>query len=100
MSAKVTFVEPPRSAQAAQAAPSRPTILVPSSTVVTRDGKQSVFEIVDDVAKLRPVTTAGARRELLIVSDGLAGSERLVARPPDALADGTPVTVRSSEGAQ
>jgi RND family efflux transporter MFP subunit len=101
MSAKVTFLEPARTEMAAtDAAPARPTILVPSSAVVTRDGKQSVFEIVDDLARTRPVTTSGTRQDMVIVADGLAGSERLVARPPETLVDGTPVTVRDSQGAQ
>jgi HlyD family secretion protein len=101
MSAKVTFLEPARAeSTATDAAPARPTILVPSSAIVTRNGQQSVFEIVDDVAKARPVTTSGTRQDMVIVADGLAGSERLVARPPDAVVDGTPVTVRASQGAQ
>ena len=101
MSAKVTFIEPARAAAAAEdAAPARPTILVPATAVVTRDGRQAVFEIVANTARLRPVSTGGTRRELLIVTDGLAGSEQLVARPPDSLTDGTPVAVKPAEGAQ
>ena len=100
MSAKVTFLEPTRTAAEAETTPARATILVPSSTVVTRDGRQAVFEVIDDTARLRPVTTSGTRRDLVIVTDGLAGSERLVARPPDSLTDGTPVTIQPSEGAQ
>jgi HlyD family secretion protein len=100
MSAKVTFLEPTRTATEAEVTPARATILVPSSTVVTRDGRQAVFEVIDDTARLRPVTTSGTRRDLVIVTDGLAGSERLVARPPDSLTDGTPVTIKPSEGAQ
>ena len=101
MSAKVTFLEPARATAApGDAVPSPPTILVPSSAVVTRDGRQAVFEIVASTARLRPVSTAGTRRELVIVTDGLAGSEQLVARPPDSLTDGTPVTVQPTEGAQ
>jgi RND family efflux transporter MFP subunit len=101
MSAKVTFIEPARAAAVAEdAAPARPTILVPATAVVTRDGRQAVFEIVANTARLRPVSTGGTRRELLIVTDGLAGSEQLVARPPDSLTDGTPVAVKPAEGAQ
>jgi HlyD family secretion protein len=101
MSAKVTFIEPARAAAAAEdAAPARPTILVPATAVVTRDGRQAVFEIVANTARLRPVSTGGTRRELLVITDGLAGSEQLVARPPDSLTDGTPVAVKPAEGAQ
>lgn len=99
MSAKVTFLEPPREAADA-AAPEKPTILVPQAAVVTRDGAPRVFEIVEGRARLRPITTSGSRRDLLIVSGGLAGSEVLVARPPDTLADGAAVTSRASGGAR
>jgi RND family efflux transporter MFP subunit len=100
MSAKVTFLEPQRT-ESAQQVPARSTILIPPTAVVNRDGKSTVFEIVQGKARVRPVTTSGTRRDLLIVTDGLAGSEQLVARPPDGLADGTSVTIRTSQqGAQ
>ena len=100
MSAKVTFLEPPGAGEPAEAATTRATILVPQSAVATRDGRQVVFEVVDGTARLRPITTSGTRRDLLIVTDGLAGSEQLVARPPDSLTDGTRVTVQASQGAE
>lgn len=101
MSAKVTFLAP-ETAQAADAgAPERPTILVPSSAVVNREGRQSVFEIVEGTARLRPIATGGTRRDLVVVTDGLVGSEQLVARPSDAVTDGVRVAVSpsSSQGA-
>jgi RND family efflux transporter MFP subunit len=100
MSAKVTFVEPRRASADVESTPVRSSILVPASAVVTRDGRQAVFEIVDGQAQLRPVTTGPARRDMVTVTDGLAGSERLVARPPDSLNDGTKVTVMSPEGSE
>ena len=93
MSAKVTFLEPARTAEASDAAPAKPTILVPQSAVVHRDGGTGVFEIVEKRARLRPISTTGTRRDLVIVSEGLAGSETLVAHPPDNLRDGVAVTV-------
>ncbi|HXE81315.1 MAG TPA: efflux RND transporter periplasmic adaptor subunit, partial [Vicinamibacterales bacterium] len=101
MSAKVTFLAPESPGQADAAPPERPMILVPSSAVVNREGRQSVFEIVDGTARLRPISTGGTRRDFVIVTDGLVGTERLVARPPDTLVDGVRVAVRSAgEGAQ
>jgi HlyD family secretion protein len=102
MSAKVTFLEPEAEVAAASDAPQKPTILVPQAAVVTRDGGPRVFEIVDGRARLRPITTSGARRDLVVVTGGLAGSETLVARPADSLADGTAVISRTgaSEGAR
>jgi RND family efflux transporter MFP subunit len=99
MSAKVTFLEP-ATADTAQtdAAPAKATVLVPQTAVVTRDGGQKVFEIVNGVARVRSITTGGTRRDLLIVTDGLAGTETLVARPPETLDDGT--RVKTAEGAK
>jgi HlyD family secretion protein len=98
MSAKVTFLEPAGADATDAAAPAKAAVLVPPTTVVTRDGGQKVFEIVDGVARLRPITTSGTRRDLLIVTDGLAGTETLVARPSESLKDGT--RVKTSEGAK
>jgi RND family efflux transporter MFP subunit len=97
MSAKVTFLEPESAERpAAAAAPPRPVILVPQAAVVSRNGNQQVFEVVNGKAQMRPIKTSGTRRDLLIVTDGLVGSETLVARPPDSLADGTAVRVKGA----
>jgi hypothetical protein len=97
----VTFLAPAAADAADADTPARPTILVPATAVVTRDGRQGVFEIVDGTARLRPIAAAGTRRDLIIVTDGLVGSERLVAQPTEAVTDGVRVAIRSSgEGAQ
>jgi multidrug efflux pump subunit AcrA (membrane-fusion protein) len=97
MSAKVTFLEPESVERpAADAARPRPVILVPQAAVVSRNGHQQVFEVVNGTAQMRPIKTSGTRRDQLIVIDGLAGSETLVARPPDSLADGTAVRVKGA----
>jgi HlyD family secretion protein len=97
MSAKVTFLEPEHTAAAgAPAVPRKPMILVPKPAVVTRDGGQKVFEIVQNKVRIRPVTTSGTRRDMLIVTDGLAGTETLVAHPPETLTDGTAVTPKGA----
>ncbi len=98
MSAKVTFLEAEAARDAAvEAVPVKPVILVPQATVVTRDGGQKVFEVVDGKAQMRSVTTNGTRRDLLVVTDGLVGSERLVVRPPESLADGTIVNAKGGQ---
>ena len=97
MSAKVTFLEPEKAAEAAPAAntpPPKPVILVPQSAVVTRDGGPKVFEIVGGKAQLRSVTTGAVRGDRVIVSDGLAGSETLVDRPAETLKDGDAVKAK------
>ena len=98
MSAKVTFLEAePAAGAPTEAAPATPVILVPQAAVITRDGGQKVFEVVEGKAQLRPVRTSGTRRDLLIVTDGLVGSETLVVRPPESLADGTAVNVKRGQ---
>ena len=88
MSAKVTFLEAGTAGEpAADAAPAKPVILVPQAAVVTRDGGQKVFEVVDGTAQMRPVTTSGTRRDLLVVTDGLGGL-RDAGRPPTRVARG------------
>jgi multidrug efflux pump subunit AcrA (membrane-fusion protein) len=96
MSAKVTFLAEGTPAEPAVAVPQKPVILVPPTAVVTRDGGQRVFELVDGKAQARTVTTGGTRRDMLIVTDGLAGSETLVAHPPDTLRDGAAVTPKGA----
>ena len=57
---------------------------------------QRVRAVVNGKVQMRPIKTSGTRRDLLIVIDGLVGSETLVARPPESLADGTAVRVKGA----
>jgi RND family efflux transporter MFP subunit len=93
MSAKATFLEAPR-AGGDPAAPAKATVLVPPATIVTREGKSHVFEVVDGTAKLVPITTGPTRRDGVVVSGGLVGSETLVVNPPEGLKDGDRVSPR------
>ena len=97
MSAKVTFLEPEKKKQAAEAA-ATPVVLVPRDSVVSRDGKPTVFLVRDGKAQARAVQLGTERKGQVIVEDGLAGGETLVVRPKDDLRDGAPVKV-SSRGA-
>ena len=96
MSAKVTFLEPQKPAAAATAAasPARPNILVPQAAIVTRDGGPKVFEVVEGKAVLRTISVGLTRNDQVVVTDGLAGSELLVSKPPDTLKDGDRITVK------
>ncbi len=94
MSAKVTFLEPRKGDSAAATVPSKPQILVSQAAVVTRDGGTKVFEIVDGRAAIRPIKTGVTRNDMVVVTDGLAGSEQLVSKPPDTLKDGDKVTIK------
>ena len=92
MSAKVTFLEPEKK-EAAPAA-GAPVVLVPKEAVVTRDGKPTVFLVREDKALARPVVLGTERQGQVIVKDGLAGGEIVVARPKDDLRDGATVRVK------
>jgi HlyD family secretion protein len=96
MSAKVTFLEPqkPAAATTAAAAPARPNILVPQAAIVTRDGGPKVFEVVEGKAILRTISVGLTRNDQVVVTDGLAGSELLVSKPPDTLKDGDRISVK------
>jgi RND family efflux transporter MFP subunit len=93
MSARVQFVEPESKAgPASQAA--LPAVLVPREAVATRDGKSVVFEVLEGKVRQRVVETGVERGGQLVVLQGLAGGETLVARPPESLKDGDRVRVK------
>ncbi len=94
MSAKVTFMQPAADPAAAVTVPAKPTILVPQTAIVTRDGGPKVFEIVEGKARMRPITTGATRNDTVVVTNGLAGSELLVSRPGDTLKDGASISVK------
>jgi hypothetical protein len=93
MSAKVTFLEPEKQEQT-PAAVSAPVVLVPRAAVVTRGGKPTVFLVREGKAQARAVVLGTERQDQVIVKEGLAGGETVVAKPGDALVDGAPVRVR------
>ena len=93
MSARVTFVEPQKQAGAG-AAPAPPMILVPKEAVATREGRSVVFEVMEGKVRQRSVEVGMERQGQVVVRQGLAGAETLVARPPQTLKDGDRVRVR------
>jgi RND family efflux transporter MFP subunit len=92
MSANVTFLAPAK--PRAKGTPAAPEITVPKDAVLTRDSKSMVFEVQNGRARARQVTTGAERQSDVIIKQGLAGTEILVARPPDTLRDGDPVRVK------
>jgi RND family efflux transporter MFP subunit len=97
MTARVTFLSPP-AAPAAVADPGAgtpPRWLVPRDCLATRDGRRVVYEVRDGRAIERVVATATDRGDQAIVSEGLAGTEALVVRPPESLRDGNAVRVEN-----
>ncbi len=93
MSAKVTFLEPEKK-EATPAAAAAPVVLVPRESVVSRDGKPTVFLVREGKAQARAVVLGTERKGQVIVKEGLSGGETLVARPKDDLRDGAPVKVK------
>jgi HlyD family secretion protein len=92
MSAKVTFVE--KEAPREAGTPPARVVTAPADAVTSRDGKPAVFEVVEGRARRRGVTVGGERQGRVVIRDGLAGGELLVARPPETLKDGDAVRVK------
>jgi RND family efflux transporter MFP subunit len=94
MSAKVTFLEPEKEEeQPTEDAPA--VVLVPQDAVTSRGGRSVVFLLRDGKVQQRTVTLGTPRQGQVIVKDGLAGGEIVVARPPDGLEDGDAVRIKA-----
>ena len=93
MSAKVTFLEPEKQ-EKAKDADARPVVLVPQAAVATRDGKPTVFLVREGRAQARAIVLGAERQGQVIVQEGLAGGETIVAKPGDELKDGAAVRVK------
>ncbi len=94
MSAKVTFLEPEKEAEETPGDPA-PVLLVPRQAVVSRGGRSVVFLVREGKVQERAVVLGTSRKGQVIVKDGLAGGETLVARPSDDLEDGATVRVKA-----
>jgi RND family efflux transporter MFP subunit len=95
MSAKVTFLEPEKKETAAPSAAAAPVVLVPRESVVTRDGRPTVFLVREGKVHATAIVLGTERQGQVIVEKGLAGGETLVVRPKDDLQDGAAVRVKA-----
>ena len=94
MGVRVSFLEEAPAATAGQPAPPPPKgVLVPSQSIVQRDGKSIVFAIDGDKARIRAVTPGQQMADLRLV-EGIASGTRFVREPPAEMADGSRVTIR------
>jgi RND family efflux transporter MFP subunit len=93
MGVRVSFLEEAPSATAGQPAPPPKGVLVPSQSIVQRDGKSSVFAIDGDKARLRAVTPGQQMADLRLV-EGIASGTRIVREPPAEMTDGSRVTIK------
>ena len=91
MSAKVTFLEPEPESEGDVG--KRPK--TPRRAVVSRGGRSVVFLVREGKVHERSVVLGTPRKRQVIITDGLAGGEILVARPPDDLEDGDAVRVKA-----
>jgi len=94
MGVRVSFLEEAPNAVAGQPAPPPPKgVLVPSQSIVQRDGKSAVFAIDGEKARLRTVTPGQQMGELRLI-EGLGAGARIVREPPAEMADGSRVTIK------
>lgn len=91
MGVKVTFL---RVDEAAPAAASQPTSLVPRAAVRAEGSTSVVFVIRGDVVERRAVQVGGTDGDRLEVRAGLQAGDRVVLSPPADLADGARVVVQ------
>jgi RND family efflux transporter MFP subunit len=94
MSCTVTFLEPPKKEQRANAVAQR-IVTISKDAVTTRNGKPVVFEVEDRKVRMVPVITGNDLNGQVIVKNGLVGSETLVLNPPQKLQEGDTVKVKS-----
>ena len=89
MGARVSFLE---EAKKNVVAPPLKGVLVPSSSIVQRDGKSLVFAIDGGRARARTVTPGQTYSDLRLV-EGIVAGTQVVKQPPAELNDGANVTV-------
>jgi RND family efflux transporter MFP subunit len=92
MSAKVTFLELEKKAEATASA--TPVVLLPQEAVVSREGKTLVFLVREGKAQAREVSTGMERQGQVVIRNGLSGGEVVISRPPEMLKDGDAVRVK------
>jgi len=91
MGVRVSFLEETKAA-AGQPAPPPKGVLVPSSSLVQRDGRSAVFVIDGERVRLRPVTPGQQMADLRLV-EGLAAGTRIVRAPPARMTDGSRIAI-------
>jgi RND family efflux transporter MFP subunit len=93
MAARVSFLTKPLDPEALK---QPPKIIVPSSAVAERGGGKVVFVVEDEVVRMVPVKLGPAFGRGFELTDGPRPGTRLVASPPDTMADGQRVKEKES----
>lgn len=89
MSARVSFLERPVSAEE-----EHPRLGVNPGAVVTRSGKQVVFQVKGEKVNEVPVTTGEKIGEVLEVKAGVKAGDKVVVNPPKNLKTGSRVSIK------
>jgi RND family efflux transporter MFP subunit len=93
MSARVSFLNKPLDPEALK---QPPKIIVPSSAVADRGGSKVVFVVEDEVVRMVPIKLGPPFGRGFELTDGPRPGTRLVASPPDTMADGQRVKEKES----
>lgn len=93
MSARVSFLTKPLDPEALK---QPPKVIVPSSAVAERGGGKVVFVVEDDVVRMVPVKLGPPFGRGFELSEGPRPGTRLVASPPETMADGQRVKEKES----
>jgi RND family efflux transporter MFP subunit len=94
MAARVSFLS---QALDAQALKEPPKIIVPSTAVADRAGGKVVFTVEEDVVRMVPVKLGPAFGRGFELVEGPRPGTRLVASPPDTLADGQRIKEKEAQ---
>lgn len=88
MSAKVLFLKASADPNAAE------RLIVPTSSVVLRDGKQVVFRIQGETAEMIAVTTGDAVDSFTEIKQGITRGDNVIVRPDEKLQTGAKIKVK------
>jgi RND family efflux transporter MFP subunit len=94
MGVRVSFLEDTKK-NPAEAATTPKGVLVPLNSIVQRDGKDSVFTIDAERARLHTVTPGLTLGDLRLV-EGIAAGTRVVRAPPAEMGDGSKLEIKTA----
>jgi HlyD family secretion protein len=97
MLARVSFQQPVTT-EKREGPGGAPSVMIPRTARVERNGRSAVFVVQDGRARLQEVQTSDPGGDLLVVTQGLAGGESLVLNAPANLEDGARVRVAGGAG--
>jgi HlyD family secretion protein len=93
MAARVSFLTKPLDPEALK---QPPKIIVPSSALAERGGSKVVFTVEDEVVRMVPVKLGPPFGRGFELTDGPRPGTRLIASPPETMADGQKVKEKES----